>query len=102
MDIVPVFKPATKLPNRTPLTERMAVKMQSGQVTWPEPLLGMTCGGCCYFDRGEYGQLAESSIAKGRGRCRRLAQMKGGKWGAQITESAIACSEFGVEDKDDG
>lgn len=97
MDQVPVFKPAQKLPARTPLEERMRVKMEKGQATWPEPLLGLTCAECCYFDQTE-ASVAPSSAKKGKGRCRRLAQMRAGSWGVAINGTAIACSEFGVEE----
>jgi hypothetical protein len=49
----------------TPLAERMALHV-AGQITWPEPALGLTCDSCRHFDR-------DRVKTAGRGRCRLVA-----------------------------
>lgn len=87
------FQPARDLPARTPLADCMRMPAQAGQPTWPEPLLNETCGNCFFFD---VEVVSESSQKKGRGRCRRQAQITGGKWATQVERKYVACSEFAV------
>ncbi len=86
-------KPARNLPYRTPIGER-ETEWTKGQATWPEPLLGMTCGSCWYFT---VHRTAASQQERGMGRCLRTAQLQGGKWAKQISGKLTACSEFAEE-----
>lgn len=82
--------PAREMDCRTPLAERRKLAIK-GQAAWPEPLLNMTCGDCMFWDTED---IAASSVDKGMGRCRRVAQLQLGKWGVQIKATQQACSEF--------
>lgn len=87
-----ITQPARQLKHRTPIDERMRIH-NDGQVTWPEPLLNETCGRCAFFDGHN---VSNGQVAKGMGRCRRVAIMHG-RWGKQIHERLTACSEFGID-----
>ena len=72
-------------------------KTAKGQATWPEPLLGEICSRCALF---ETHNVAESQIAKGMGRCLRVAQLRGGHPGVQFNGKSVACGEFSIEAED--
>jgi hypothetical protein len=91
--------PARDLPSRTPIAERQKL-YKAGQATWPEPLLGTTCRDCVFFDQS-FDVIAPKSASKGFGKCRRAAQMQGGRWGVRIEARFMSCAEFAMEDRED-
>lgn len=90
------FRPVFSLPARTPLEERMKM-ITKGQASFPEPLLGMTCGQCGHFVQ-EDEHVSEARQQKGFGHCNLLTQHRTGARGKQIRKGLVACSGFIVED----